>query len=186
MIDLVLVITKTELDGVLVIEPEVFEDQRGWFMETYSFAKMKEVGICDIFVQDSHSCSEMKGTLRGLHFQNEPMAQVKLVRCSNGAILDIAVDLRRDSPSYKKWTGVIITSMNRKQLYIPAGFAHGFLTLEDHTEVQYKVDKPYSREHDRAIRYDDPDIRVQWQIANPVISDKDADAPCLNDSDCNF
>ena len=183
---LVLAITKTELNGVVVIEPKVFNDNRGWFMETYSHADMQEVGFKDVFTQDNHSYSATKGTLRGLHFQNDPMAQVKLVRCSNGAIWDVAVDLRKSSPTYKRWIGVTISSENRKQLYIPSGFAHGYVTLENNTEVQYKVDKRYSKDHDRAIRYDDPDIGITWQVITPLISEKDTEAPFLKDSDCNF
>jgi dTDP-4-dehydrorhamnose 3,5-epimerase len=148
---------------------------------------MQNTGINITFVQDNHSKSEKKGTLRGLHFQNEPMAQTKLVRCSRGALLDVAVDLRSGSPTYKKWFSIELTEENKKQLLVPKGFAHGFLTLEDNTEIQYKTDNFYSKEHDRSIRYDDPEISVNWGFANELIlAEKDLNAPCLKDSDVNF
>lgn len=177
---------KTELDGVYIIEPEVFGDHRGWFMETYSQIKLKNQGIDVTFVQDNQSFSAQKGTLRGLHFQNPPMAQTKLVRCTRGAILDIVVDIRKGSPSYKKWVAVRLSVENKKQLFIPKGFAHAFLTLVEDTEVQYKVDEFYSKECDRSIRYDDSSIGIDWGDIQPVLSEKDKNAPLLDDSDANF
>ncbi len=179
-------IVETNLPGVLLIEPQVFEDGRGWFMETYSRIKMDSLGINVEFVQDNHSLSIPKGTLRGLHFQNNPKAQSKLLRCTKGVILDVAVDIRRGSPDYKKWVAVELSADNKKQLFIPKGFAHGFVTLVDHCEVQYKVDEYYAPEFDRGIRYDDPEIGVKWGIADPVLSAKDMSSPLLKDSDCNF
>lgn len=179
-------VTKTELEGVVIIDSDCYGDHRGWFMETYNEAKMKENGIDIVFVQDNHSKSMIKGTLRGLHFQNKPMAQTKLVRCTKGEVLDVAVDLRKDSPTYKKWFSIELTEENKKQLLIPQGFAHGFLTLTDDVEVQYKVDNLYSKEHDRGIRYDDPEIAVDWGTIDPVLSDKDLNSPFLKDSDVNF
>ena len=179
-------VTKTELEGVVIIDADCYGDHRGWFMETYNEAKMKENGIDIVFVQDNHSKSMVKGTLRGLHFQNKPMAQTKLVRCTKGEVLDVAVDLRKDSLTYKKWFSITLTEENKKQLLIPQGFAHGFLTLTDDVEVQYKVDNLYSKEHDRGIRYDDPEIAVDWGTINPVLSDKDLNSPFLKDSDVNF
>jgi dTDP-4-dehydrorhamnose reductase/dTDP-4-dehydrorhamnose 3,5-epimerase len=179
-------IIKTKLEGVYIIEPKVFGDHRGWFMESYSKIKFKKNGIDIDFVQDNHSLSAKKGTIRGLHFQINPIAQTKLVRCTKGRILDVAVDIRKGSPTYKQWISVELSEENKKQLLIPKGFAHGFLTLTDNVEVQYKVDEYYSQEHDRSIRYDDPDIGIDWGIDNPILSEKDLKAPLLKDSDHNF
>jgi dTDP-4-dehydrorhamnose reductase/dTDP-4-dehydrorhamnose 3,5-epimerase len=179
-------ITKTEIENVLIIEPKVFGDNRGWFTEIYSKQKFKETGIDLDFIQDNHSMSFQKGTLRGLHFQTNPKAQTKLVRCTRGRILDVAVDLRKGSATYKKWVAVELSEENKKQLLIPKGFAHGFLTLTDDVEVQYKVDEYYAPECDRSIRFDDSDIEVDWGIDNPILSDKDVSAPLLKDSDANF
>jgi dTDP-4-dehydrorhamnose reductase/dTDP-4-dehydrorhamnose 3,5-epimerase len=179
-------IIKTEIDDVLIIEPKVFGDHRGWFTETYSKTKFQELGIDDEFVQDNHSMSAQKGTLRGLHFQINPKAQTKLVRCTKGKILDVAVDLRKGSSAYKQWVGVELSEENKKQLYIPKGFAHGFLTLTDNVEVQYKVDEYYAPECDRSIRFDDPEISVDWRIEDPILSEKDLNAPLFKDSDVYF
>ena len=179
-------VTQTELKEVLLIEPDCFGDHRGWFMETYNKEKFMENGIENVFVQDNHSLSAAAGTLRGLHFQNEPMAQAKLVRCTRGEILDVAVDIRKGSPTYKKWVAEKLTAENRKQLFVPRGFAHGFVTLTEDVEVQYKVDNAYSREHDRGIRFDDPSIGVDWGTVNPILSEKDEKSPILDESDANF
>jgi dTDP-4-dehydrorhamnose 3,5-epimerase len=179
-------IIPTEIQGVMVIEPQVFADHRGWFMETYSRLKFAGLGIDLEFVQDNHSLSIPKGTLRGLHFQNNPKAQTKLVRCTRGAILDVAVDIRRGSPTYRSWVAVELSAENKKQLFIPKGFAHGFVTLVDNTEVQYKVDLYYAPEFDRGIRFDDPEIGVDWGVTEPVLAEKDARAPLLKDSDHNL
>ncbi len=179
-------IIKTDIEDVIIIEPKVFGDHRGWFTETYSKEKFKEFGIDIDFMQDNHSLSAQKGTLRGLHFQLNPKAQTKLVRCTKGKILDVAVDIRDGSPTYKKWVAVELTEENKKQLLIPKGFAHGFLTLTDDVEVQYKVDEYYSPENDRSIRYDDPEIGVDWGIEDPILSEKDLNAPLLKDSNINF
>ncbi len=177
---------KTALEGLLVVRPDCFGDNRGWFMETYSKPKYEAMGISCEFVQDNHSYSAKKGVLRGLHFQNQPMAQSKLIRCTQGAIWDVAVDLRPHSLTYKKWFKIELTEQNKLQLFIPAGFAHGFVTLSDDVEIQYKVDKIYSKECDRSIRFDDPEIGVDWGIDRPVLSEKDLNAPLLCDSDINF
>jgi dTDP-4-dehydrorhamnose 3,5-epimerase len=179
-------IIKTHIDGLVVIEPKVFGDNRGWFMETYSGAKLEENGIDIKFVQDNQSYSAHKNTLRGLHFQLAPKSQTKLVRCTRGKIIDVAVDLRKDSPTYKKWFSIELTDENKKQLFIPKGFAHGFLTLTDDVEIQYKCDEYYSPEHDRSIRFDDAEIGVQWGTTDPILSQKDIDAPELKNSDANF
>lgn len=179
-------VIKTEIEEVVIIEPKVFGDHRGWFTENYSKEKFKELEIDIDFIQDNHSFSAQKGTLRGLHFQLNPKAQTKLVRCTKGKILDIAVDIREGSPTYKKWVAVELSENNKKQLLIPKGFAHGFVTLTDNVEVQYKVDEYYSPENDRSIHYDDPEINVYWGIKDPILSDKDLNAPLLKDSDVNF
>jgi dTDP-4-dehydrorhamnose reductase/dTDP-4-dehydrorhamnose 3,5-epimerase len=179
-------IIKTEIDDVLILEPRVFGDHRGWFTETYSKTKFQELGIDIEFVQDNHSMSAQKGTLRGLHFQTNPKAQTKLVRCTKGKILDVAVDLRKGSSTYKQWVGVELSEENKKQLLIPKGFAHGFLTLTDDVEVQYKVDEYYAPECDRSIRFDDSEIGVDWGTEDPILSEKDLNAPLLKDSDVDF
>lgn len=179
-------ILSTQLPGVVIVEPQVFGDYRGWFTETYSAVKLAELGINTVFVQDNQSLSAQKWTLRGLHFQNNPKAQTKLVRCSKGSILDIAVDIRKGSPTYRQWVSVELSADNFRQLYIPKGFAHAFLTLTDDTEVQYKVDEYYSPECDRGISYNDPDVGVDWGDIKPILSNKDLTSPLLRDSDCNF
>jgi len=177
---------ETKLKDAYIIEPQVFEDARGWFVETYSAGKFSQLGFTTIFVQDNHSMSKSKGVIRGLHFQTDPAAQTKLVRCTKGNIIDVIVDLRRGSPTYKQWIKVELSAANFKQLYIPQGFAHGFLTLSDDVEIQYKVDHLYSKEHDRSIRFDDPELGIDWGITSPILSQKDLDAPALKDSDYNF
>ena len=179
-------INKTNIADLCIIEPDVFGDNRGWFTESYSKSKLKDLGIETDFVQDNHSYSAEKGTLRGLHFQNNPKAQSKLIRCTKGAVLDVAVDLRKSSSTYKEWVAIELSAENKKMFFIPKGFAHGFLTLTENVEFQYKVDEYYSPEHDRSIRYDDPEIGIEWQNQNPILSAKDKDAPLLKNSDINF
>ncbi|MHC1785551.1 MAG: dTDP-4-dehydrorhamnose 3,5-epimerase [Christensenellales bacterium] len=176
----------TALPGVLIIEPQVFGDHRGYFMETYSRQTFHEMCIDNLFVQDNQSFTAQKGTIRGLHFQNEPMAQAKLVRVTRGAVLDVAVDLRRGSPTYLKWEAVELSADNKRMFFIPRGFAHGFVTLTDDVEFCYKVDNLYSKECDRGIAFCDPAIGVKWGIDRPILSNKDAAAPLFRDSDCNF
>lgn len=177
-------ITETKLSEVYIVEPQVFGDSRGWFMESYSKIKTPEIN-CD-FIQDNHSYTELKGTIRGIHFQNGEHLQAKLVRCVVGAVLDVAVDLRKNSPNYKKWVAVELSRDNKKQLFIPRGFGHAFLTLTDNVEFVYKTDNYYNYESDRSIRFDDSEINIDWGIINPIISEKDSLAPLLKDSDCNF
>lgn len=176
----------TKLQGVCIVEPQVFGDHRGYFMETYSTKAMADIGINTVFVQDNQSFTAQKGTLRGIHFQNAPMAQAKLVRVTKGAVLDVAVDLRKGSPTYKQWVGVELSAENKRMLFVPQGFGHGFVTLTDDVEVCYKVDNLYSKEHDRGIRFNDPSIGVDWGVTEPVLSQKDTVSPMLEDSDCNF
>ena len=179
-------VSETELDGVLIIEPKVFGDNRGWFMETYSRRDFEDAGITAEFVQDNRSFSSKKGIIRGLHFQRNSMCQAKLLTCLKGEILDVAVDLRKDSPNYKKWISVKLTAENKKQIFIPKGFAHGFLTLTDDVEIMYKCDELYSPECDGGIRFDDPEIGVEWGVENPILSEKDKNAPYLKDIKLDF
>ncbi len=173
-------IKKTAVEGVLVIEPKVFGDNRGWFCETYSKKILDEATGGIEFVQDNHSMSGKKGTLRGLHYQCEPMAQSKLVRCTHGTIIDVAVDIRKSSPTFMKWVAVELSSNNYKQLFIPRGFLHGFVTLCDNVEVQYKVDNYYSPECDRSVRFDSECFGIDWGVKDPIISDKDMKAPIFD------
>lgn len=177
----------TPIKDLYIIEPTVFGDHRGWFMETYSDSKFKELGFDLIFVQDNQSFSAIKGTLRGLHYQLNPKAQTKLVRCTKGTIFDVAVDIRKDSPTFGQWFGIELSAENKKQLLIPKGFAHGFMTITDDAEVQYKVDELYSPECDRGIIWNDPSIGIEWPIdIKPVLSEKDERAPLLKDAEMNF
>lgn len=180
-------VTETELKDVYIIEPQVFGDHRGWFMESYSKAKLAEAGIdCD-FVQDNQSFSAQKGTLRGLHYQLNPKCQTKMLRCTKGAILDVAVDIRKGSPMYKKWVAIELSAENKKQLFIPRGFAHGFVTLTDDVEVQYKADNYYAPECDGNILYNDPEIDVEWGEGEFILSEKDKNAPLLKErTNLNF
>ncbi|MEW5568644.1 dTDP-4-dehydrorhamnose 3,5-epimerase [Rossellomorea marisflavi] len=180
-------LTNTNLEGVVVLEPNVFGDHRGWFMETYNEEDLLKSGINIKFVQDNHSFSATKGTLRGLHYQLDPKAQTKLVRCTRGEIYDVAVDIRKGSPTYGQWFGTELTAENKRQLLIPKGFAHGFMTLTENVEVQYKVDELYAPECDRGITWNDPEIGIEWPIdIKPVLSAKDEEAPVLKNAENNF
>ena len=174
-------ITKTKLDGVVIIEPDIFGDNRGFFMESWNKKKMEEVGLYYDFVQDNHSKSTVKGTLRGIHFQKGDKAQAKLVRCVKGVVLDVAVDLRKNSPTFKQWVGVELSAENKKQLLIPRGFGHGFVTLTDDVEFLYKADNYYAPEAEGGIRWNDSDIGVEWGVENPILSEKDKINPLLKD-----
>ncbi len=170
------------LPGMKLVTGRRFEDERGYFVETWSLQAFDALGVSREFVQDNQSLSRRKGTLRGLHFQAAPFAQAKLVRVLAGSILDVAVDLRADSPKKGRWFAVELTASSDAQLYIPRGFAHGFVTLEDDTVVTYKADAPYSPAHDRGIRWDDPDLAIEWpEFADGyVISPKDRSLPTLH------
>lgn len=174
-----------DLDGVLEISPRKFGDDRGFFSETYNAKSFAEAGIDLTFVQDNHSYSAAKGVVRGLHYQLPPFAQDKLVRVTRGAILDVAVDIRKGSPTFGKWVALEVSAEKWNQILVPKGFAHGFMTLVEHTEVIYKVTNYYSPEHDRSIRFDDPAIGIDWPIAasGVQLSDKDKNAPMLADAD---
>jgi len=176
------------LDGVLEIRPSQHADDRGFFSEVWSRAAWRDAGIDVEFVQDNHSVSNQRGVLRGLHYQALPMAQAKLIRVTRGSVFDVAVDIRAGSPTFGKWVSTILSAERWNQLFVPAGFAHGFLTLEAGSEVVYKVSAPYSAAHDRAIRFDDPDIAIDWPIAADelILSDKDRAAPHLADTQSGF
>lgn len=176
-------IERTALDGVLVVTPRRFGDARGFFSEVFNKKRFAEAGITADFIQDNHSLSGPAGTVRGLHFQRPPCAQAKLVRVLRGAILDVAVDLRRGSPTFGRHVAVELSAQSWRQLYVPAGFAHGFCTLEPDTEVHYKVDAYYSPEHDGGILWNDPALGIAWPVEPQaaVLSDKDGRLPLLKD-----
>lgn len=171
------------IPDVLEIAVERLGDNRGFFSEVWSLSAIAALGIDNGFVQDNHSHSAEAGVLRGLHYQEPPFAQAKLIRVARGAIFDVAVDIRSGSPTFGRWTGLRISRAAWNQVLIPAGFAHGFLTLEPDTEVLYKVSAPYSPAHERSIRFDDPEIGIDWPLAGraPILSEKDAGAPVLRD-----
>ena len=179
-------IITTKIDGVLIVETDVFGDNRGFFTESYNKQKFEAAGIANDFIQDNHSYSAEAGTLRGLHYQLAPKAQTKLVRAIAGAIYDVAVDIRKESPTFGEWVGVILSESNKRQLLVPKGFAHGFCTLTPHTQVMYKVDELYSKEHDRGIIWSDLDLDIDWPTLNVVLSDKDIQLPALREADNNF
>jgi dTDP-4-dehydrorhamnose 3,5-epimerase len=160
-----------------------FGDERGWFSESYNAARFAEAGVRDAFVQDNHSFSARKGTLRGLHFQLPPHAQAKLVRCTAGAIWDVAVDVRSGSPTRGRWVGATLSAEGGEQLYVPVGFAHGFVTLTEDVQVQYKASDVYAPQAEGAVRWDDPEVGIAWPLDGlaPTLSDKDAIAPSLAD-----
>lgn len=179
-------VIETGVKDVYILEPRVFGDHRGWFMESWSERDMESHGLRYHFVQDNHSYSAKKGTLRGIHFQKGNAAQAKLVRCIKGAVLDVAVDLRKGSPTYKKWVSVELTAENKRQLLVPRGFGHGFATLTDDVEFLYKADNFYAPETERCILWNDPELAIDWRVDNPIILERDAKAPRLCDSDVDF
>ena len=175
-------VRQTGLDGVLELVPRKFSDSRGFFSETYNAAVFRDADIDLVFIQDNHSLSVPRGVLRGLHYQLPPHAQDKLIRVVKGAIFDVAVDIRRSSPTFGKWVGVELSAEKWNQLLVPKGFAHGFVTLVNNSEVVYKVTDIYSPEHDRAIRFDDPQIAIRWPIdaGELILSEKDRRALLLD------
>ena len=170
--------TPTELPEVILVEPDVHRDERGFFLESYRRDKYREGGIAEEFVQDNHSRSA-RGALRGLHAQLAPLPQAKLVRVVAGEIFDVAVDVRRGSPRFGRWIGVALSEQNFRQLYIPAGFAHGFCVIGDGAEVEYKCSEHYAPDHEIAIAWNDPAIGVAWPLENPQLSKRDSEAPPL-------
>jgi len=176
---------KTELDGVLVVKTGIARDERGFFSETYSKKVWAESGLAEIFVQDNLSKSA-KGTLRGLHYQILPAGMGKLIRCVRGAVFDVAVDLRRGSPTFGRWAGCTLSEGNGLSLWVPVGFAHGFLALEDETLVHYKCSAHHSPAHERSLSYRCPKVGIAWPIAPGNVSKKDREAPELGQAEFNF
>ncbi|MEL1251980.1 dTDP-4-dehydrorhamnose 3,5-epimerase [Aurantiacibacter gilvus] len=176
-------VTACEIDGPLIIEPQVFGDERGFFMESWSAAKFAQAGLDLDFVQDNHSRSQ-KGVLRGMHFQN-PGPQGKLVRVVSGAVFDVAVDLRRSSPTFGKWVGVELSAENKRMFWVPQGFAHGFLTLEDDTDFLYKCDAPYAPQNEHTLAWDDPEVGIAWPLGEMEVqlSAKDREGQPLAEVD---
>lgn len=181
-------IEKTALEGVLLLTPKRFADSRGFFSESWSRRQMADHGLTHDWVQDNHSLSMQKGTVRGLHFQSPPHAQAKLVRCGRGALFDVAVDIRKGSPTYGQWVGEELNFENGRQLLIPAGFLHGFTTLTAETEIIYKCSDYYAPDCDGAVRFDSPGIGIDWRLGDtaPLLSDKDAAAQDFADFDSPF
>ena len=177
-----------ELDGLLEIRPRRFGDERGFFSEVWRDDWLDELGLGVRFVQDNHSYSKSRGVLRGLHFQSSPAAQDKLIRVARGSIFDVALDIRAGSPTFGRWAGVVLSAGEWNQLFIPKGFAHGFVTLDDETEVLYKVSDLYSPAHDRAIYFDDPAVGIAWPVdpASITVSEKDRTAPMLAEIDAEL
>lgn len=174
-----------EIPEVILVEPKVFEDERGFLMETYKLSDFASSGIRENFIQENHSRST-KGVLRGLHYQNPPFAQGKLVRVVKGEIFDVAVDIRKGSPTYSKWVGVILSEENKNMLYIPEGFAHGFCVLSEVTDVIYKTTNVYSPQSEAGIAYNDADLNIEWPIEEPILSEKDKRSPALREADIRF
>ena len=171
---------KCDIDGLVIVEPRVFGDGRGFFLESYKKSDFAKNGIDADFRQDNHSCST-RGVLRGLHFQKNPAAQAKLVTVIKGAAWDVAVDIRRDSPTFKKWIAVELSEDNKKMFYMPEGFAHGFLALTDEVHLIYKCSKEYSPQHDAGIIWNDPELGVKWPVDKPLLSEKDTKLPLLKE-----
>ena len=174
------VFNPTDISGVFLVQPRVFPDDRGFFMETYKASDFEKCGIVGSFVQDNHSKSS-KGVLRGLHFQREPHAQGKLVRVTEGSVWDVAVDIRPDSSSYLTWIGFELSAENAHMLFLPPGCAHGFLTLTEFAQVQYKCTVEYNKESEGGIRWDDPDLAIEWPIKDVLVSEKDKILPFVKD-----
>ena len=174
--------TKSQLEGAWLIDPEPIRDSRGWFARTFCEREFGTHGLETRFVQHSTSQNASRGTLRGMHFQTAPHAEIKLVRCLKGAIYDVIIDLNPGSPTYREWRGGELSAANMRQLYIPKGFAHGFQTLEDDTEVAYLISAPYSAAHARGYRFDDPTLAIPWPHAMTMISDRDLRLPRFGDA----
>lgn len=181
-----MIVEELGLSGVKLIVPTYFDDNRGYSTEAYNDQTLKEYGIDARFVVDYECCNLCVGTIRGIHFQNNPHPQIKLVRVLQGEVLDFVIDLRKDSPTYKKWISQVLSAENRKQLYLPSGFGHAYVTRQPNTVVLYKFDDYYDRKLVKAIRWNDPDIGIEWGITDPILSLSDEKAPWLRDSDVNF
>ncbi|PLX11330.1 MAG: dTDP-4-dehydrorhamnose 3,5-epimerase [Marinilabiliales bacterium] len=173
-------VIKTKIPDLYIVKPRVFEDHRGYFFESYNKEMFLRNGIDQNFVQDNESKSS-KGVLRGLHYQKPPFAQGKLVRVMQGAVLDVAVDIRTNSPTYGQWASVELTQDNKWMYWVPPGFAHGFVTLEENTVFFYKCTNVYNKESEGSIMWNDPDLNIDWQVENPILSDKDKNGPLFKD-----
>ncbi|MGG3284293.1 dTDP-4-dehydrorhamnose 3,5-epimerase [Paenibacillus solani] len=178
-------LTPLKLEGAYLMEPVVHGDHRGFFIERYREDYLREIGS-GTFVQDNHSLSSEIGILRGMHYQLNPKAQTKLVWVLSGEIYDVILDIRRSSPTFGQWLGVLLSEQNKRQLLVPRGFAHGYCTLAPNTQVLYKVDEYYSPEHDRGILWNDPALGIDWPTSQPILSDKDQRHPLLKDAEMNF
>lgn len=178
-------IIKTSIEGLLIIKPDVFKDERGYFFESYNKERFLKHGLDMTFVQDNESKSG-KGVLRGLHFQKPPYAQGKLVRVVKGSVLDVAVDIREGSPTYGKWKATVLSEENKEMFWIPEGFAHGFVTLEENTVFTYKCTNVYNKESEGSLRWNDPDINIDWNIDNPILSEKDKISPLFKEFETPF
>jgi dTDP-4-dehydrorhamnose 3,5-epimerase len=178
-------IIRTPLDGLLIIKPDVYEDERGYFFESFNYGKFLNLGLDLKFLQDNESKSK-KGVLRGLHFQAPPFAQGKLVRVMRGSVLDVAVDLRKNSPTYGKWESIVLSGQNKWMYWIPEGFAHGFATLEDDTIFFYKCTNIYNKASEGSLLWNDPELSIHWNISDPVISEKDRISPKFRDFNSPF
>lgn len=179
---------KTDLDGVVILEPRIFGDERGFFFESYNRAVLETLGIDHPVVQENHSASRAAGTVRGLHFQRPPSAQAKLVRVTAGSVFDVAVDIRKGSPGFGRWVGVELSAANRRQLFIPKGFAHGYMTLSENAEVLYLVNAGYDKAAEGGLRWDDPAIGIVWPDAGSgaTVNERDAGWPSLGTLDSPF
>lgn len=178
--------TRLTLEGALLLEPTVYRDSRGFFMESYKEVLLQEAGISTSFIQDNQSYSAEPHVLRGLHYQANPKAQTKLLRVVSGAIYDVIVDLRRNSPTFGRWESIILSEYNHRQILIPKGFAHGFCTLVPDTRILYKVDEYYAPESDRGILWNDPALGIDWPTSEPILSEKDRQHPQFREADLNF
>ncbi len=178
-------ISKTKIEGLIIIKPKVFSDSRGYFFESFRLDKFREMGIELDFVQDNESKSQ-KGVLRGLHFQDPPYEQGKLIKVVKGAVIDVAVDIRTGSPTYGQWVSHELSEYNKTMFWIPPGFAHGFLTLEDDTIFQYKCTNYFNKESEGGIRWNDPDLNIDWGTSEPSLSEKDTKSPFFRDFISNF
>lgn len=175
---------RTELNGAWIVEPNVYLDERGYFFQSWSKIEYELCGVGNKWIQDNESKS-VYGVLRGLHYQAEPYTQAKLVKCVKGAVYDVIVDVRKDSPTFGKWIGVDLTEDNKKQFYVPRGFAHGFVVLSDEAIFQYKVDNTWNKESERGIRFDDPDLNIDWKIPKEdmILSEKDKVHPLFKNAE---
>lgn len=178
-------IIKTSIEGLLIIKPDVFKDERGYFFESYNKERFAKEGLVMNFVQDNESKSG-RGVIRGLHFQKPPFAQGKLVRVVKGSVMDVAVDIRKNSPTYGKWESRILSEENKEMFWIPEGFAHGFITLEDNTVFSYKCTNVYNKLSEGSLRWNDPDLNIQWNFETPILSDKDKLSPLFKDFETPF